>query len=97
MSFFSSCGVYGEDAVETDSFCTDNFYYYARIINKGEFVTEPAIVQNYENPEIINVSGDRGSITIEGDIVASTEFGVEDFSECESQVCYEDGTCYCEV
>jgi len=96
LSFFSSCGVYGEDAVETDSFCTDNFYYYARIINKGEFVTEPAIVQNYENPEIINVSGDRGSITIEGDIVASTEFGVEDFSECESQVCYEDGTCYCE-
>ncbi|MDP2625084.1 MAG: polymorphic toxin-type HINT domain-containing protein [Candidatus Peregrinibacteria bacterium] len=46
--------------------CNDKeFYYMARVINGGEFITEPAIIQKYDAPDIMNVSGERGTVTIE--------------------------------
>lgn len=41
------------------------FYYLARVINPGLFVLEPATVQSLEELETINISGKRGSLTIE--------------------------------
>ncbi|MBU1018981.1 MAG: alpha-2-macroglobulin family protein [Patescibacteria group bacterium] len=48
-----------------DTTCNgEPFYYYARVINPGEFRQEPAVIQNTSNPNIMNVSGDNGIITI---------------------------------
>ncbi|MFA4814849.1 MAG: polymorphic toxin-type HINT domain-containing protein [Candidatus Gracilibacteria bacterium] len=41
------------------------FYYLARVINPGSFVLEPAVIQNYQDPEVINISGARTTMTIE--------------------------------
>ncbi len=41
------------------------FYYLARVINPGSFVLEPAVVQSYQDLDTINVSGERGTLTIE--------------------------------
>lgn len=57
VSFYVYCGgkcKYGKE-----------FYYLARVINPGNFVLEPAVVQSFTDLETINVSGDRASLTIE--------------------------------
>lgn len=43
----------------------DDFYYLARVINPGSFILEPATVQSYKDPEVINLSGERATLTIE--------------------------------
>jgi hypothetical protein len=42
-----------------------DFYYLARVINKGQFVTEPAMVRSYQDLELLNISGDRDTLIIE--------------------------------
>ncbi|PIS04390.1 hypothetical protein COT83_00830, partial [Candidatus Peregrinibacteria bacterium CG10_big_fil_rev_8_21_14_0_10_44_7] len=44
---------------------TISFSYYARVINPGQFVSEPAVLQSMSDPSIINFSGGFSSITIE--------------------------------
>ncbi|HCW32739.1 MAG: large extracellular alpha-helical protein [Candidatus Peregrinibacteria bacterium GW2011_GWE2_39_6] len=61
LSFYIYCS--------KDYGCQDNagntgFYYLARVINKGEFITEPSIIQGLGNSTLINTSGTRDSITI---------------------------------
>ncbi|MEK7146296.1 MAG: hypothetical protein AAB802_03875, partial [Patescibacteria group bacterium] len=57
VSFFVSC--YRGVCKNT------NFYYLARVINKGSFVLEPAVAQNYQDAELMNISGDRATLLIE--------------------------------
>lgn len=42
-----------------------DFYYLARVINKGSFVVEPAVLQSFEDIGLINVSGGRGTLVVE--------------------------------
>ncbi len=57
LKFYMSC---------TDGECHgDDFYYLARVINPGSFVLEPATVQSYEDLDVINLSGERATLTIE--------------------------------
>ena len=44
---------------------TETITYTARVINKGVFVAEPAVIQDAENSSILNVSGKTGSLVIE--------------------------------
>jgi len=46
---------------EEPSSCTRDFYYLARVINKGTFVQEPAIIQKYDNPAIMGLSSSQKS------------------------------------
>jgi len=36
---------------------TVSFYYYARVINPGEFTAEPALLQHYQEPDNMQLSG----------------------------------------
>ena len=49
-----------------DNSCNDHdYYYYARVVNPGEFVTEPATLQNLKDKEQIVLSGtDKGVVQI---------------------------------
>lgn len=51
----------------------EEYYYSARVINKGEFVVEPTVIQSFENPSIINVSGGREKIKIEGEMQVESD------------------------
>lgn len=42
-----------------------SFFYLARVINKGSFVSEPAVAQNYQDGGLMNVSGERATLLIE--------------------------------
>ncbi len=42
-----------------------SFSYYARIINKGSFISEPAMLEQFTNPEVRALSGSRSTIIIE--------------------------------
>jgi uncharacterized protein YfaS (alpha-2-macroglobulin family) len=58
LSFYASCNEKGE--------CYNtSFYYLARIVNPGSFVLEPALLQSFENLEVLTISGERGTLTIE--------------------------------
>ncbi|MBU0981808.1 Ig-like domain-containing protein [Patescibacteria group bacterium] len=57
VSFFVWCN--------KDEGLNENFYYLARVINKGEFVAEPATLQSYLYPDRFNVSGGKERVTIE--------------------------------
>jgi len=47
-----------------NKYCAGNYFYYtARVKNKGEFKGEPAVIQSFINPEIINYSEEE-TITI---------------------------------
>lgn len=49
-----------------DGVCHNSeFYYLARVINPGSFILEPATVQNLDNLESINISGNRSTLTID--------------------------------
>lgn len=58
MNFYTYCSDYNPCG-------SRSFYYYARVINTGEFVAEPAIMQKYRTPSILNISGETSTITIE--------------------------------
>lgn len=42
-----------------DGCSTVSFYYYARVINPGEFTAEPALLQEYKDPENIQLSNEE--------------------------------------
>lgn len=53
------------------TYCSDTspcggktFYYYARVINPGEFRQQPAVIQYMNNPNIMNISGEERTLTI---------------------------------
>jgi hypothetical protein len=64
LTFYMYCG---DEKSKAEARCTSGkeFYYIGRVINKGTFIAEPAILQSFENDALLNLSQkDKTSIEI---------------------------------
>ncbi|MFA6528151.1 MAG: polymorphic toxin-type HINT domain-containing protein [Candidatus Gracilibacteria bacterium] len=68
-SYYSTYDEYlaaGGEAMDVSSTpYTEIITYTARVINKGVFIAEPAVIQDAQNTSVMNVSGETGSVMIE--------------------------------